>query len=563
MKDKIDRNIIFNSDWSYKNRAKYIDIFKKDKFELIIIGGGITGAGVAREASLRGIKTALIDKNDFGFGTSSRSSKLAHGGFRYLAQGEFKLVRESTTERNWLRCHFPNICRPVYFNFVSMKGGKDKPIMIRIGVWLYDFLSDFLSKYKNFGKHKILKPEEFSREEPTFNQKDILLAGQYFDNNIDDARLTLEIIKESVALGYTTAVNYIKALDYELKDGKIIGVRVEDMETRERFTIYGDQVVNATGIWADDLLKNQNNKIIRPTKGVHIMIKRERLGNKNAFGLRSIDDGRVFFVLPREEFTLIGTTDTDYQENFDEPWCYKEDCDYLFRTVNVMFPNAHLTYDDIISTYAGIRPLVRDEKAKKESDVSRKHVIIESENGLVTIAGGKLTIFRKMGEDVIYHLIKKKNVFNKKFTKKQLKKGFSKQPILIGLERNEWDEFIKDKKVNIDQDILEHLYRQYGRGAFEIVQNIINKPELGKRFIPENQITPAEIHYILKYEFAPHLIDVLLRRTEIQLKVHHKKQQKIAEDVAWIMAEKYGWTLEKKQKEIDNYMNYIKKTIWF
>ncbi|MHA1338506.1 MAG: FAD-dependent oxidoreductase [Promethearchaeota archaeon] len=559
----MNEKIIFNEKWTYKNRSMYINSLKKEKFELIIIGGGMTGAGIAREAALRGIKTALIDKNDFAFGTSSRSSKLAHGGFRYLAQGEFKLVRESTTERNWLRCHFPNICRPVIFNFSSFKGGKEKPIHVKIGIWLYDFLSNFRSKYKNYGKHRFLKPEEFIKEEPEFKSEGLLMVGQYYDNNIDDARITLEAIKESVALGSVVAVNYIKAIDYEMENGKIVGVVAEDLETNERFTIYGTQVVNATGIWTDELLKDHPHKIIRPTKGVHVIIRRERLGNKNAFGLRSIDDGRVFFILPREEFTVIGTTDTDYQDNFDEPWCNKEDCDYLFNTVNVMFPNANLTYEDIISTYAGIRPLVRDEKAKHESDVSRKHVIFDLENGLTTIAGGKLTIWRLMGEQLIYHLIKKKKIFNRKFPRRQLKKGFSKQPMLIGLERKEWDEFIRQKNPNIDKDILDHLYRQYGKGAFEIVQNIMEKPELGKRFLKENQFTPAEIHYILKYEFAPHLTDVLLRRTEIQLKVSHKKQREIAEAVAWIMAEKYGWTKDKKEKEIEEYMKYIKNTIWF
>lgn len=554
---------IFNPEWTYKNRQNYFDRIGTEKFDVIIIGGGMTGAGVARECALRGIKTLLLDKNDFAFGTSSRSSKLAHGGFRYIQQFEFKLVKESTTERNWLRVHFPNICRPVIFNFASFKGSKETPFLMKLGITLYDHLSNFRSKYKQAGKHRFLTPEQFKKEEPKFNPigKEILMVGQFYDNNIDDARITMEAIKECVARGTLIALNYAKVEDYLYENGKIVGVKINDEISKRKYEAKGLQVINATGIWTDELLRN-HSKIIRPTKGVHVIVKKDRIGNISAFGLRSIDDKRVFFILPREEFTVIGTTDTDYKGNFDEPWCEKEDCDYLFRTVNIMFPEAKLTYDDIISTYAGIRPLVVDPKAKKESDVSRKHSIFDTPDGLVTVSGGKLTIWRLMGEQTLFYVIKR-GVLNKTFSKAELKPGFSKQPMLIGLERKDWDVFIQEKKPNIDSQILDHLYMQYGKGAKLIVESIMKNPELGKRFIEENVFTPAEIHYILKYEFAPHLTDVLLRRTEIQLKVHHKKQRQIAESVAWIMAETYGWDKDQKNKEIENYMNYIKKTIWF
>lgn len=556
--------IIFNPDWSFKNRKKHIEKLKNQKFDLIIIGGGMTGAGIVREAALRGIKTALIDKADFAFGTSSRSSKLAHGGFRYLQQYEFKLVRESTTERNWLRIHYPNIVRPVAFNFMSFNDSDLKPIHIRVGVWLYDFLSNFRSKFKNYGKHRFIKPDQFKQEEPAVKADGLRLVGQYYDTNIDDARITMEAIKESVAIGPVVAANYVEFQDYLMEEGKIKGLRVEDKVTNEKFEIRGTNVVNATGIWTDEILQNYNRKIIRPTKGVHILVRNEAVGNNNAFGLRSVDDGRVFFVLPRDEFTLIGTTDTDYKEDLDEPWCYKEDCDYLLNTVNIMFPDANLTYDDIISTYAGIRPLVQDEDAEDESNVSRKHVIFDTPDGLTTIAGGKLTIWRLMGEQVLFHLINEKGAFkNYNFKEEQLKEDYSKRPMLIGLQKIDWDLFIEEKRPDIDGDILDYLYQQYGKGAKKIVEMIMENPDLGQRYFKENQFIPAEFHYILKYEFAPHLKDVLLRRAEVQLKVHHSKQRKIAEKVAWIMAEEYGWDKSKKEKEIDEYIDYIDHTIWF
>ncbi len=554
---------IFNPEWNYNNRKKYLEKLENEKFDLIIIGGGATGAGIAREAALRGIKTALVDKNDFAFGTSSKSSKLTHGGLRYLSYGEFKIVRESTTERNWLRVHFPNLVRPLAFNFCSYEGGKDKVLYVKAGPILYDFLSDFRSKFKNYKKHRFFTKEEFMKEEPAAKSDGFLMAGQYFDNNVDDSRLVLETIKDSMAIGDVTAVNYVKVEDYILKDGKIEGVEVKDNLNGNNFQIYGTQVVNATGIWTDELLRNFPRKIIRPTKGVHLVVKQERLGNNKAFGLRSVDDGRFFFVLRREEFALIGTTDTDYTDNFDEPYCNKEDCDYLFNTVNIMFPDAHLTYDDIISTYAGIRPLVIDENAKDESAVSRKHVIFDTEDGLTTISGGKHTIYRLMGEDLIFHLIKNKKLFEKKFSKKQLKKGYSQIPFLIGLKKTEWDEYIRKEKPNLPEDTLYHLYQEYGKGAYEIVDNIIKNPELSEPFLSENQFSPAEIDYIMKYEFAPTLMDILCRRTEIFMKIKHNKQREIAEKVAEIMKDEYNWDETRKNKEIEKYLEYISKTIWF
>ncbi len=561
-RDDNNMDSIFNPKWIFKNRASYIDRLKTENFDLIIIGGGITGAGIAREAALRSIKTALLDKNDFAFGTSSRSSKLIHGGLRYLTQGGFKLVRESTTERNWLRVHFPNLIRPLPFYLCSYEDGKMSRGIVRIAVRLYDLLSNFKSKYKNYKKWEILTPEEIMAQEPAIKKTGLLNAGKYYDTSVDDARLTLETIKESIAIGDVTAVNYIKVEDYIVQTGQIKGVKVTDILTGEKFQIQGTQVVNATGIWTDSLLQDYPNKIIRPTKGVHIVIKRERLGNNNALALTSVDDGRVFFVLPRGEFTLIGTTDTDYTGNLDDPHCSKEDCDYLFNTVNNIFPNAHLNYDDIISTYAGLRPLIFEQNARNESAISRKHVIIDTKDGLTTIAGGKLTTFRKMGEDLLYHLISK-NVFKHSFSKKMLKKNYSKIPYLIGLNRHEWDEFLKDNAPNVPGDILDLLYQQYGKGAMEIIRNILKNPELSQKFLPENQFIPAEIDYILKYEFAPHLIDVMSRRTEIAIKVHHSKQHLIAEKVADIMGDAYGWNISEKNREIKEYMDYITKTIWF
>ncbi|MCK5345317.1 MAG: glycerol-3-phosphate dehydrogenase/oxidase, partial [Candidatus Heimdallarchaeota archaeon] len=400
--------------WTSLDRQKYIDRLKSEVFDLVIIGGGVTGAGLVREAALRGIKTALIDKNDFASGTSSKSSKLAHGGFRYLTQREFKLVRESTTERNWLRAHFTHNVRPTKFNVCVFENDKMTESKMKVGIRLYDLLSNFGSRFKQFGKHKFLTPEEALEEQPQLNSSQLLMIGQYYDTNLDDGRLTLESIKESLCLGDVAAVNYVEARQFHETDGRISSVEVHDSLADENFEIRGLQFINATGIWTDNLLEKGHSPspIMRPTKGVHVQVPQDRIGNNGCLGINSIDDGRFFFILEREGINLIGTTDTDYplqengrpNEDINLPYCTKEDCDYLFRTVNHAFPNAHLTYDDIISTYAGIRPLVMEED-KDESQVSRKHVIIDSPNGLTTICGGKLTTFRLMAEETLYHII--------------------------------------------------------------------------------------------------------------------------------------------------------------
>ncbi len=556
--------------WTCLDRQKYIEQLKKEIFDLVIIGGGITGAGLAREAALRGIKTALIDKNDFAYGTSSKSSKLAHGGFRYLSQNEFKLVRESTTERNWLRNHFTHNVRPAIFNTCIFEKDVMDPGRMKLGIRLYDLISNFGSRFKQFGKHKFLSREEAAIEQPQLDHSELLMIGQYYDTNIDDGRLTLETIKESFATGDVLPVNYVEATKFHESEGIITAVEVHDSVGSEDFQIRGHQFVNATGIWTDNLLEKGHSPIIRPTKGVHVQVSQARLGNKGCIGINSIDDARFFFILERDGVDVIGTTDTDYplqenglpNEDLNLPYCTKDDCDYLFRTVNHAFPNANLTYDDVISTYAGIRPLVMEE-GKEESQVSRKHVIIDSPNGLTTICGGKLTTFRLMAEETLYHIIFEKQGFGRRFPKNQVKKGFSKQPFLVSLDSKDWVAFLDTTKSSLDQEILKHLYQQYGQGAKEIVKMVQQRSSMGTRLLSDHPFIQAEIYYILAHESVVHLPDVLLRRTEISMRVKHTRQHDIAQKVADIMQEVLKWDETTKSLELSNYLAHIARTIWF
>ncbi len=563
--------------WNIHNRSDDIKTAKSKKFDLVIIGGGITGAGIARECALRGLSFCLLDKNDFAFGTSSRSSKLFHGGMRYLTSGDFSLVRESTSERNWLRNHFPNLVRPLGFVYPSYEKYKARPYMVRIGLKLYDILSDWFAQYKNYQNSTIFKADSIKNLEPAITTKDpdlgkMILSGFYYDTNCDDARITLETIKESLdySEGRSVALNYSRVDSY-IKDSmnKVQGVIVKDVFTNTIFKINSKCVVSATGVWTDEVLVNTEYKQARiyPTKGVHVVVPNKRIGNTNAFTLVSIDDSRFFFILRRGRVSVIGTTDTAYypeSKNLDEPWCNKDDCDYLLRTVNKMFPNAMLTYNDIISTYAGIRPLIRQEGAKYESDVSRKHEIFQTKDGVVAIAGGKSTTYRRMAEDLIFYLVK--NKYLDQLPKEEFnKRGFSKTPFIISLTRKEFDFLIEEKGLDesAHPDLLEYMYLQYGRGGIDILTEINKYPEKGKQFLKGYHHCEAEISYILKYENAPKLIDVLCRRTEAQWMIWHYKQPQLAEAVAEFMAYYYSWSEKRKAAEIREYLNYIENTVRF
>jgi glycerol-3-phosphate dehydrogenase len=299
------------------------------------------------------------------------------------------------------------------------------------------------------------------------------------------------------------------------------------------------------------------NPVIRPTKGVHITYRRENVGNKMATIIKSITDGRAFFVLPRGEFTVIGTTDTDYEDDLASPFCNKEDADYLITSVKHYFPKAQLDYKNIISTWAGIRPLVM-QKGKSESDISRKHLIFFSDDNLLTITGGKLTTFRKMAEDLFVE-VEKKGIFQNIGREE----GFSKQKYLISYEKRKWEEDVKKSGILIDDKIMNLLYQQYGRGSKEILKIIEKDESFKERIINENDFIKAEILYILRNELTPHLIDIFCRRTEMSLFIHHEKQEQAAKIVADIMASEYSWNQEKKKDEISNYLDYIKKTVSF
>ena len=551
--------------WSAQDRLEALDQAGRRDFDLIIIGGGITGAGLAREAALRGISFLLVDKEDFAFGTSSRSSKLVHGGMRYLAQREWRLVREATTERNWLCAALPNLVRPLGFIYGGYLGGKDSPGRVKLALRLYDLLSNAFSRFK-MPRHRILTPAQVAQREPAARTEAMAMAGLYYDANVDDARLTLEVIKEARDLsgGRSLALNYVAATAIAVTGGRVQGVTLRDQFSGREQQVRAGCVVNATGAWTGEVLglAGKPESMIRPTKGVHLAVANARLGNREAFILRSLDDGRSFFVLRRGDISLIGTTDTDYQGSVDAPFCTREDADYLLRTVNVRFPEARLTYDDILSTYAGIRPLVREEGVAA-SAVSRKHVIKDTGTGLVTIAGGKLTTFRIMAWEVLARCSARG--YLRPLKGREQARDYSRRPLKAGIT---WDGF-KAAAAGLGLDgllpeaTLRHLHQQYGQGALAILREVKADPGAGAPLLAGQPFCAAEVRHILAFENAPTLMDMMLRRTEMQLTVSHRQQPELAARVAAIMASAYGWDAERLGRETGRYLQYIRDTIFF
>jgi len=550
---------LFEKTWNFKNRDNIIHKLQETEYDVLIIGGGITGAGIAREAVMRGLKVGLVEMQDFAAGTSSRSSKLAHGGLRYLAYGELDLVKEATTERNWMRAHIPHLIRPVPFLWVNWKEDSGNKQSIESALKLYDSLSDDSQEFKNFKNYQWFSAEELQELEPEIKDQVGQGGAIYYDNNVDDARLTIETLKEAVIRG-ADVISYCKVIDYIMEEDKITGIKCQDLENNKDFNIKGSLIVNATGIWSDNLLNNYPEDVpkplIRPTKGVHLIFKRKHILNQNAVIVRSISQDRGFFVLPRGDFTIIGTTDTDFKGDIANPFCNKEDADDLINSVKYYFPNANIGYNNLIATYAGVRPLVK-EIGKSERDVSRKHLIFFNRNGLLSVAVGKLTICRKMAEDLL-EICAKKQIFSDITHDK----GFSKQKFIIGLKHEEWQEFLKQNDIGLD-DKITHLYQQYGRGAFEIMRLIAEKPSLGEKIVDENDFVKAEIIYILRHELTTHLIDVFCRRTEMSLFIDHRKQSNAAKKVVDIMADEYQWDEDKKNQEIKTYLEYNRKTLEF
>ncbi len=369
-------------------------------FDLLIIGGGIVGAGIAWDASLRGLSCALIEQGEFASGTSSKTSKLVHGGLRYLEQLDFGLVRESLREREILFKIAPRWVKPLPF-LIPVQGRTPRPWpLVRAGIALYDFLAGTPSAQR----HQFLRGEQVNRAEPVLQGGGVERAAVYTDGQMDDAGLVLAVLKAAETAGASLA-NHAQVTGFLTSSSRTItGVEVKNVQTGESFSIHARQVVNATGPWTDRLRKLADpaaNPIVRPSKGIHLVYP--SLGLRHALLLSSPKDGRIFFCIPWNGQTLIGTTDSDYEGDPGRAEATPEEINYLIEGTNRCLPSLNIQKEKVIATFAGVRPLVANE-GKDPWAISRRHLIHEDPNGLISVVGGKFTTFRKMAEEVVDRL---------------------------------------------------------------------------------------------------------------------------------------------------------------
>jgi glycerol-3-phosphate dehydrogenase len=520
------------SEFSKNTRADYLIELPKLEFDLLIIGGGITGAGIALDAASRGLKVALMEKSDFAFGTSSRSTKLIHGGLRYLKQLEFGLVKEVGSERAIVHKLAPHLVVPEKMLLPLYEKRGMGYWLTSIGLKIYDFLAGV----KQEDQRKMLTRPQTLRQETLLKEHDVKGGAIYAEYRTDDARLTIEIIKTAREKG-ATIVNYCQVIDFIYENNLITGVQAKDVLTNATISIQSKVVVNAAGPWVDELREinhSKKGKRLHLTKGVHLVVNKEKFPIKQAIYF-DVEDGRMIFAIPRGRITYIGTTDTNYSDSKEEILATQADAVYIINAVNRTFPSVNLSLSDIESSWAGLRPLIHEE-GKSASELSRKDEIFESESGLISIAGGKLTGYRKMAERIVDKVIK--NYFPNKD-----KKCFTDSILFTGSDFKNYDEVKKYIDVLTIQlrvigleGMANYLVGNYGKQCEIIFTRL--KENLEKDV--DVALAKAELWFCMKHEMVISPTDFFIRRTGM-LYFNMPRLMKIMEPILLEFKTKFAW----------------------
>lgn len=489
----------------------------EDVFDLVVIGGGITGSGVARDAAGRGLRVAVVEQGDVGAGTSSRSSRLIHGGLRYLETFEFGLVFEALRERRLLLQLAPHLVKPLPFLYPVFKGDRTGPLKLRAGMWLYDLLSTFRSP--RF--HRMLNPAGVARTEPLLEKAGVRGGAIYYDAQVDDARLTLAVARAAVETG-VTYLTHARVDRITPLEGRGFEMEVIDgMPSGHRTTVRANTVLNATGPWCDEVRRLADADItprLRPTKGVHVVVDQRRVGNQGAILLRSNVDGRVMFVLPWGALTYLGTTDTEFQGDPDSARANLADVQYLLDSANALFPEARLELDDVVSTWAGVRPLLAPAPRQhlSESETSREHEIWRDPSGLVNIAGGKLTTFRSMAAEAVDFLTA---ILKEEFGVPSGNFHTEFLP-LPGAPQEDWEGASLRLQsaamaLGIPPSTAALMVNRYGEDITDVLALVRDDASLGEPLLPGGVYIRAEVIYAVRAELALTLEDVMRRRLHL------------------------------------------------
>lgn len=542
--------------FSQDTRARQLAALERDPVDLLVIGAGITGAGIARDAAMRGIRVAVIDKGDFGSGTSGRSSRLVHGGLRYLELGDWHLVLEASRERRILLTIAPHLVRPRSFLFPVYAGGRVPLWKLAAGLWLYDLMALF----RNVRAHRMLSKRALLRAEPGLRAQGLKGGARYYDAQCDDTRLTLANVRSAHQHGAQVA-NYVEVRRLLLADGRIAGVQAVDRITGRQLTIRALAVVNATGPWSDALRAEIGEPpLLRRTKGAHVIVRRDRVVNHEAVTITSPLDGRVMFILPWGELSYIGTTDTDTDEGPDEVRATGDDVVYLLRSANAYYPGARLTAEDAMATWAGLRPLLKPEATRDPSAVSREHRVVEGAQGLVSIVGGKLTTYRVMARQVVdiiawrLHRLDGRPLARRPPT--------HREP-LPGGEARDLDVVVREvEREGLTRLVAEHLVGTYGTEAIAVARLARSSDDLRQPMVPGHPALRAELVHAIRREMAMTLCDLLIRRTHV---FYETPGHAVAEAPALLdlAAAELGWAAPRKAQELAAYLQEVERTMAF
>jgi glycerol-3-phosphate dehydrogenase len=540
------------------------------EYDLVIIGGGINGTGIARDASQRGLTVLLLEKTDFGAGASAYSSRLIHGGLRYLANLEFDLVRESLRERELLLQNAPHLAKPLPMAIPVYKTGHNPLWKIELGMWLYDFLS----WGKRMPAHRLLSRAQFLQQYPGVNPEGLQGGPVYYDAQaVLPERICVENAIAAMESGHASLINHAKVEGFELSASGLKSLHFQDLVSGQHHTVSGKVVINASGPWVDELLKfsageHQPQQRMGGTKGTHIVVKRFPSAPKTALYAETRLDGRPFFILPwRDDTILIGTTDTHYPGNLDAVIPSREEVDYLMAETNYILPEAKLSEPDILYAYAGVRPLPYTNNDLKAGKISRKHWIVDHGHdyampvrGLISIIGGKLTTYRNLAEEAVdfavihYHL----NLPNQKPVPSSNTK---KAPLPGGQGIMDWANYQSQQAPQLSQEFhisataANRLLGLYGSRANRVLALLSENSTWGEPISPDSKTLAVQVVYAVRHELACTVEDVLLRRLGCGLDADLGFPA--LEPTARLMGELLGWTETTIQAEIRHYTQEI------
>lgn len=552
-------------------------------FDVLVVGGGVTGCGVALDAAARGLRTALVEGHDFAYGTSSKSSKLVHGGLRYLQQRDYLLVYEALHERQRLIRNAPHLVHPLPFLIPLF--GKDGMVAKSVAkaysttLWLYDATGGLrIGK-----KHRRIEAPEALAHFPLLRTDRLVASFLYWDAQADDARLTLALARTAAARG-ATVVNYAPVEDLIEEGGRVCGARLADGTVVRAAT-----VVNAGGVWSEKVARlvaaGDDSVSIRPAKGIHVTVPAEKLPCDFASVLTVPGDRRSIFVVPwaadeasgpagAGRFTYIGTTDTDYEGPLDDPRCTPEDVDYVLSAVNA-WTSAGLTPADVTGTWAGLRPLISDARSARTADLSRRHKVIDSGHGLITVTGGKLTTYRKMAADTVDAVLgvavaaagngpgggplsavaRLAGPLSHRVRSKR-KASFRPSPTarltLVGGEgggRAGSDTAVIARRLGVSDALFAHLAGRHGSETASVLDLCADRPDLARPLHPDLPYLRAEVVWAARHEMALTVGDVLARRTRAQI-LDRSAAVAAAGDVAALLGAELGWDAAEEERQV-------------